>query len=208
MGKEPSLTALDNRRVIVQLNGKAHDPETGRYTLKRWRVTKRAATGEVEEVTLGPDNHAFKPIVLDAHERRSADRGRVHGDGRLMALPAQEVECLLMAIPTVNNFSLEKAWKLLPRMRELGLTDPGRVVAMDMPAAIEALTAAGYDRKKLTWMFAERVKALMAVVRDGKLDGLAAAVAARDERAAAELLGQVRGVGPRVIESAWALLAS
>ena len=64
VGKEPSLTALDNRRVIVQLNGTAQDAETGRYTLKRWRVTKRSATGEVEEVTLGPDNHDFKPIVL------------------------------------------------------------------------------------------------------------------------------------------------
>jgi Peptidase S24-like len=64
VGKEPSLTALDNRRVIVQLNGKAQDPETGRYTLKRWRVTRRAPSGEVEEVTLGPDNHDFKPVVL------------------------------------------------------------------------------------------------------------------------------------------------
>ena len=125
-----------------------------------------------------------------------------------MGLPASSVECLLMAILAVNNYSLEKAWKLLPRMRELGLTDPARVVAMDMPAAIEALTAAGYDRKNLTWMFAERVKALMAAVHDGRLDDLARAVAARDERAAAELLGEVRGVGPRVVDNAWALLTS
>ncbi|MGB8930822.1 MAG: S24 family peptidase, partial [Anaeromyxobacteraceae bacterium] len=64
IGKEASLTALDNRRVIVQLNGKDQDPENGRYTLKRWRVTRRAATGAVEEVTLRPDNHDFKPILL------------------------------------------------------------------------------------------------------------------------------------------------
>lgn len=125
-----------------------------------------------------------------------------------MALPVSQVECLLIAILAVNKFSLEKAWKLLPRMRELGLTDPARVATMDMPAAIEALTAAGYDRKNLTWMFAERVKALMAAVHDGRLDDLARAVTARDERAAAELLGEVRGVGPRVVENAWALLTS
>jgi len=77
------------------------------------------------------------------------------------ALSVPQVECLLIAILTVNNYSLEKAWNLLPRMRELSLTDPARVVAMDMPAAIEVLTSAGYDRKNLTWMFAERVKALM-----------------------------------------------
>jgi hypothetical protein len=61
-----------------------------------------------------------------------------------MGLPARQVECLLMAILAVNSFSLEKAWKLLPGMREL--------------------TSAGYDRKRLTWLFAERVKALMAAV--------------------------------------------
>lgn len=125
-----------------------------------------------------------------------------------MGFSAAQIECLLMAILAVNSYSLEKAWKLLPRMRELGLTNPARVVAMEMPAAVEALTAAGYDRKNLTWMFAERVKALMAAVHDGKLDDLAGAVAARDERAAAELLGEVRGVGLRVIENAWALLTS
>jgi hypothetical protein len=50
-----------------------------------------------------------------------------------MGLPVSSVECLLMAILAVNSYSLDKAWKLLPRMRELGLTDPARVVAMDMP---------------------------------------------------------------------------
>jgi hypothetical protein len=50
-----------------------------------------------------------------------------------------ELWCPLMAILAMNNYSLEKAWKLLPRMRGLGLTDPARVVVMEMPAAIEAL---------------------------------------------------------------------
>lgn len=40
-GAVPSATALDGKRVIVQLREEA-DPETGgQYTLKRWRVTKR-----------------------------------------------------------------------------------------------------------------------------------------------------------------------
>jgi hypothetical protein len=125
-----------------------------------------------------------------------------------MALAAPQIECLLMALLSVNKFPLEKACALLPRMRELGLTDPARVVAMDMPGAIEALTAAGYDRRRLTWLFAERVKALMAAVHGGELAGLDEAIAAKDRERATALLRQVRGVGPTVVQNAWALLVS
>lgn len=123
-----------------------------------------------------------------------------------MALAPAHVECLLMALLSVNNYSLEKVWALLPRMREAGLTDPARVVAMDMPAAIAALTSAGYDRKNLTWLFAERVKALMGAIHDGTLDGLDDAISRKDKITASALLEPIRGVGPRVLENAWALL--
>jgi hypothetical protein len=59
-GTAPSPTALDGRRLIVQLRDE-EDPETGgRYTFKRWRVTKFSAEGGVEEVELRPDNPAYK----------------------------------------------------------------------------------------------------------------------------------------------------
>jgi hypothetical protein len=61
--EQPSATALDERRVVVQLPSK-FDPETGAYTLKRWKVTKAAATGEVVEVALRPDNRALQPHVF------------------------------------------------------------------------------------------------------------------------------------------------
>jgi hypothetical protein len=125
-----------------------------------------------------------------------------------MGLAALQIECLLMALLSVNNFSLEKAWALLPRMREAGLTDPVRVEGMDMAAAIEALTGAGYDRKNLTWLFAERVKALMAAIHGGELAGLDEAIVKKDKDRATELLSQVGGVGPTVIQNAWALLMS
>jgi len=55
-----------------------------------------------------------------------------------MALAVPQVECLLMAILAVNSYPLEKVWTLLPRMRELGLTAPARVAAMDgqVPASV------------------------------------------------------------------------
>jgi hypothetical protein len=46
--------------VIVQLRDD-EDPDTGgRYTFKRWRVTKLGAEGGVEEIELRADNPAFK----------------------------------------------------------------------------------------------------------------------------------------------------
>lgn len=59
-GTAPAPTALDGRRVIVQLRDD-EDPETGgRYTFKRWRVTKLSEDNGVEEVELRADNPAFK----------------------------------------------------------------------------------------------------------------------------------------------------
>jgi hypothetical protein len=59
-GSVPPSTALDGRRVVVQLREEA-DPDTGgQYTLKRWIVTKRSDDGSVAEVELRPDNPTFK----------------------------------------------------------------------------------------------------------------------------------------------------
>lgn len=59
---QPSATSLDGRRVVARLTSRT-DPETGAYTLKRWKVTKMAS-GEIQEVTLRPDNRAVQPIVV------------------------------------------------------------------------------------------------------------------------------------------------
>jgi len=70
-GVAPAATALDGRRVLVQLRDSA-DPETGgAYTLKRWRVTATTADGGAGEIELRPDNPTFKPI------RMSPDDGDV-----------------------------------------------------------------------------------------------------------------------------------
>ena len=63
----PSPTAIDGRRVIVQL--REDDPDTGgRYTLKRWRVMKYTGDGGIESVELRPDNPDFKTIKLSAKD--------------------------------------------------------------------------------------------------------------------------------------------
>ena len=60
---QPTPTALDGRRVVVRLASKA-DPETGAYTLKRWKVTKMGTGGEILEVALRPDNKALHPLLI------------------------------------------------------------------------------------------------------------------------------------------------
>jgi SOS-response transcriptional repressor LexA len=58
-----SPTSLDGRRVVVRLASDS-DPETGAYTLKRWKVTKLSQGGQVSEVALRPDNRDFEPVIL------------------------------------------------------------------------------------------------------------------------------------------------
>jgi type III restriction enzyme len=63
VGDQMSATALDGRRVVARLPSRS-DPETGTYTLKRWKVTKVGPDAEVLEVTLRPDNRAVEPLVV------------------------------------------------------------------------------------------------------------------------------------------------
>lgn len=63
-GIPPAATALDGRRVVVELRDAA-DPETGgRYTLKRWRVSATDADGGAVEIELRPDSPGFSPIRM------------------------------------------------------------------------------------------------------------------------------------------------
>ena len=67
-GTAPPPTALDGRRVIVELRDE-EDPDTGgRYTFKRWYVTRLSPEGHVEEVELRPDNRDFKARKLRAED--------------------------------------------------------------------------------------------------------------------------------------------
>jgi type III restriction enzyme len=63
-GAAPAPTALDNRRVVVQLRNDT-DPETGgSYTLKRWHVASVGKDGGAKEIELSSDNPDFKPMHL------------------------------------------------------------------------------------------------------------------------------------------------
>jgi type III restriction enzyme len=67
-GSAPSSTALDGKRVVVQLREDT-DPETGgQYTLKRWRVAQLGQDGGVVEIELRPDNPNYKTKKYSAKD--------------------------------------------------------------------------------------------------------------------------------------------
>ena len=117
------------------------------------------------------------------------------------------LEEVVVALLAVNNYPLDKAWKLLPALREAGLTKPESVPS-DAGEATVKLAAAGYDRGLLTSMFAERIQGLMQAAQSGDLDGLEGLVREGKKAEAAAVLCKVKGIGPRVAETAWMLWQS
>ena len=121
-------------------------------------------------------------------------------------LPDDVVDSLVTALLAVNNYSLEKVWKVLPRLQNEGLTNPGLVASEDLGRLTIRLVDAGYDRGRLTAMFAERLQHLMAAIESGELDGLDGAATRKDPQAVRNILCRVRGIGPQVAQNAWVLL--
>jgi hypothetical protein len=120
--------------------------------------------------------------------------------------PNELVEPLVMALLAVNNYSLEKVWELLPRLRAQGLTKPGQVASEDLSRLTVRLAEAGYDRGRLTPMFADRLQHLMMAIESGRLDSLRSAATRKDRQAVHGTLRRVRGIGPQVAQTAWTLL--
>jgi hypothetical protein len=92
-------------------------------------------------------------------------------------------------------------------MREAGLLDPAQTVGRDLGEVTVRLAQAGYDRGMLTSLLAGRLQDLLAAVQLGKLDSVAQLVAAGRRSETEALLQTVKGIGPRVANVAWQLLA-
>lgn len=64
----PDLRALDGRRLLVQLRTGGEPELGGRYTVKRWTISRRDAEGYADEVELRPDNRAFPSLKVRADD--------------------------------------------------------------------------------------------------------------------------------------------
>ena len=119
-------------------------------------------------------------------------------------MQAEILESVVVALLAVNNYPLEKAWKLLPALREAGLTSPAKVPD-DLGDCTVKLASAGYDRGLLTAMLAERIQNVMASARRGDLAKLEGLVKGGKKDEAVTLLCTVRGIGPKVAATTWML---
>ena len=86
----PADNGTLGRQAIAEILAGTEYPETGSYTLKRWRVTK-VAHGDIREVPLRPDTKALQPIV--SYQVRACTCGlsyRLYGRGRLPWTPVDQ----------------------------------------------------------------------------------------------------------------------
>ncbi len=123
-----------------------------------------------------------------------------------MALSARFLEPLTAALLAVNNYPLEKAYSLLPQLREAGLTNPGTVVGQDERTLFMRLRQAGYDRGALNGILADRLHSLMAAVDRGDLDRLPTLLSEGRREDAVTLLCRVKGIGRSVALNACMML--
>ena len=115
-----------------------------------------------------------------------------------MKLKTESLEAILVAILAVNSYGLEKAYALLPQLREAGLTNPESVANADVGDVMVRMYESGYQRGLLGEMFAQRVKHLMTLASRGELDLLDDFLENNQREQAIELLCQIKGVGPKV----------
>lgn len=125
-----------------------------------------------------------------------------------MALSQKQVDDLIVALLSINKYTVTMTWNLLPRFRDAGLTNPRRVAEMDEGTLLQELKRAGYDRGKITDIIAPRLRNLMVCIRSGDLDTLPTMVGRDDEESVKAKLREINGVGPLVAATAWLLLSS
>jgi len=108
------------------------------------------------------------------------------------------IECIMIAMLSVNSYPVEKTRNLLPKFRNVKLTDSKFVASSNIATLTVLLSSSGYDRGMLTWRFAERILGLMISLDSGALDSLPVLISSGKVDTALELLCSIRGIGRSV----------
>jgi len=109
---------------------------------------------------------------------------------------------LVVSILAVNQYSLERTYTSLQRLREQKVTDP-LILARERPHEIEKrLSAGGCDRGPfMTKLFAERLAALGMLIRTKGVTECETIIGSRDAKSIEKLLLPVKGIGPVVLRN-------
>ena len=101
---------------------------------------------------------------------------------------------------SVNQYSLERTYESIARLREQGLFNPQNLTQWGQAEIVACLKYAGCDRGPfMTNLFALRLANLGALIESKGLDACNKIISERDTRMIEELLLPVNGIGPKVI---------
>lgn len=113
---------------------------------------------------------------------------------------------LVVAMLTVNNWALEKAWALLPELTSLGLCDAQCLSTLSHEEIFARLKRAGYAKSDyVVGLLADRLREMakvMATIPPAKLTEL---MEPGHEKDRDRFLLSLKGVGPAVLETFVAL---
>jgi endonuclease III-like uncharacterized protein len=111
-------------------------------------------------------------------------------------------EDLILAILSVNRYSLEKTYSTLESLRREGLFDPQQLARWKVEEITTRLRRGGYDRGEfLTKLLAERLMSLGVFVEQVGVEESQRLLTNSDETKIRDFLKSVKGVGPQVLST-------
>jgi len=115
-------------------------------------------------------------------------------------------EDLILAILSVNRYSLEKTYSAVGGFRSEGLFDPKKLAEQTLEEITVRLRRGGYDRGEyLTKLLAMRLMSLAAFVDRIGVEESERILTSPDKRKIEEFLQPVKGIGPQVLNNFFAL---
>lgn len=106
---------------------------------------------------------------------------------------------LVIAMLSLNNYPLEKTWKIYDRLETNGLFNPLNFASWRHEELFDKLISSNYDRGAMTGIFVERLSTIAALVDDVTANEQILANGTRQE--IVNLLTRIKGVGPVVLNN-------
>lgn len=113
---------------------------------------------------------------------------------------------LVVAMLAVNQYPLEKTFKIFDQLEENGLFDPHNFASWSIEELFKRLIASNYDRGRMNRIFADRLQTIGCLVDD--LNKNEQILLSGTEQDIISLLKRVKGIGPVVIKNFMLLRAT
>jgi hypothetical protein len=151
---------------------------------------------------ISPTRHVrLIPPSADRHvctERKSEEELVSSND-----IPWQD---LVVAILSVNQYSLEKTYQSLNSLEAEGLFNPENLAKWNLEEIVQRLNRSGYSRGTfMTKLFALRLSALGQCCLDKGTEAFSKVISDGNKKAIEQLLLPINGIGPKVLENLFLL---